>query len=170
MKKMLRINSVILFTASILLITGCKKGKDGEPGKDGSTNVISKLFSATSASWSNNGSYWYAFLTVPDLTTDNINSAAIQVFFSTSNNSWTAVPYTEVASSNYFMGFITKPNNIEVTWENNTSLGSNPNSFYTATTVQFKVVIIPAAARLANPNVDLNNYNEIKKTFNLKDY
>ncbi len=168
MKKLFRINVAILFATSMLIINGCKKGKDGEPGKDGSSTVISKTFSISSGSWVSTSSRWYVSLTVPELTTSNINSAAVQVFFGSGNNNWVAMPFTEVATSNYFMGFETDPNYIKVTWENNVGLGSNPNSFYSLTTVQFKVVVIPPSARMANPNVDLNNYSELSKAFNLK--
>ncbi len=169
MKKLYTISFTTILIISSLILNSCQKTENGTPGKDGNSNVISKLYTINSSNWLNNGTRWYTFLTVSDLTTSNINSAAVQLFFGTTNNNWVAVPYTEIATSNYFMGFITSPNYIQVTWENNISLGNNPNIFYSITTVNFKVVIIPPTARLSHPNLDLNNYNEIKKAFKLPD-
>lgn len=104
-------------------------------------------------------------------TTDNLNSAAIMVYFTTGNNKWTAVPFTQYNSpSNYFMGFNTSVGNVQVTWIYDSSLssGDSPNTYY-GVTVQCKVVVIPKAAKDAHPNVDLNNYSEVKETFDLKD-
>ena len=67
------------------------------------------------------------------------------------------------------MNFITAVGDIEVRWEyNGIGSGSSPTSIY-GTASQFKVVVIPPAVKKANPNVDLNNYNEVKEAFELND-
>ena len=43
-----------------------------------------------------------------------------------------------------------------------------PNPIY-GITCTYKVVVITPAARVANPNVNLKNYNEVKEVFNIKD-
>lgn len=168
MKKQLQINGLISsLLIMVLSLNSCKKGKDGEPGKDGSSNVSSHTFSVTS--WTDHSDYWYTQLQISELTSDNINTASVQVYFGTVNNVWRAVPYTYVASTNYFMNYLTTIGMVEVRWEyNGIGSGNSPTSIYSATS-QFKVVVIPPAAKKAHPNVDLNNYSEVKKTFDLKD-
>ncbi len=168
MKKIFQIHILIFFWVTTLLTNSCKKeGPAGPVGPAGEVNISSYTF--TASSWSSTSSYWYYNFTVPALTSSNIDSAAVQVYASTGGN-WIALPYTEVASTNYFMGFNTGINNVQVTWiYNGLGLGSSPNSFYTAT-LRIKVVVIPPSVRKANPDIDYNNYNEVSTTFNLKEY
>lgn len=166
----LKIYLTILFGITILVLNGCKKKETpGPAGKDGNANVTSTIFSA--ASWSWNSPHYYVNLSVPELTSSNINSAAIMVYFSTTGSGWIAVPYTQYDSPyDYFMGFNTSVGNVQVTWfyDSSASSGSNPNTYY-ATTVKYKVVIIPPALVKANPNLNLDDYSAVKKRFNLKD-
>jgi len=165
MKEALRgILIIILITANVI-INGCtKKGTDGEPGKDGSANVTAHTFSVPT--WTNNGSRWYNEFPISELTTDNINSAAVQVYWGTTANNWVAVPYTYVGTVDYFMGYLAQVGNVEVRWTyNGAGVGSDPNSVLGGT-VQIKVVIIPPA--MIKPNVNLNNYNEVKDVYNIQ--
>lgn len=164
---MKQIKTAILILVATITLNGCKKGKDGEPGKDGSSNVTSHTYSVSN--WTDNSTYWYAHLSVPELTSDNINTASVQVYFSTVANNWQAMPFTYVASTNHFMNYITSIGQVEVDWEyNGVGSGSSPVTIYGATSM-FKVVVIPPAAKKANPNINLNDYNEVKKAFDLKD-
>jgi hypothetical protein len=167
MKKIIHFNLILFLGAAMTLNNGCKKGKDGEPGKDGSANVFSHTYSIPA--WSSTSSYYYADLYFAELTSSNINTASVQVYFGTVSGEWTALPYTEYASVNYWMKFTTTVNNIEIQWWHNTvTLGSNPVTYYGATS-QFKVVVIPPSALQANSDLDLRNYNEVKERFKLKD-
>lgn len=161
----------IVFVSIISFIFGCtKKGDTGPSGKDGSSNVSATVFSISSWGWT--APNYYANLSVPEITSDNFNSAAIMVYFSTSNGKWTALPFTQYNSpSNYFMGFNTSVGNVQVTWIYDSSLssGSNPNNYYGVTALQCKVVVIPKAAKEAHPNVNLSNYIEVREAFELKD-
>ena len=149
------------------MASSCKKGETGAPGKDGNTNVTSHTYTITS--WDSNSVKWYTDLGVSELTSSNINSASVQVYFGTVSNNWVALPYTQVSSTNYFMGYITAINTVEITWVyNGGGIGSSPNSFY-GTNTQFKVVIIPPAMIKANPDLDFKNYNEVKTRFSIKD-
>lgn len=167
MKNKLQITGILLLLISSLLVNGCKK--EGPPGPAGNANVTSRTFYVSSWSWDSPN--YYADFNVPELTADNINSAAVLVYFRTTSGTWYAVPYTQyTSSSDYHMGFITVAGTVEVTWfyDNPLSSGSDPNAFY-GTTVYYKVVVIPPAERKANPNLDLNNYEAVKAAFHLKD-
>jgi hypothetical protein len=167
MKHLKLISRLILSVLLILVFNGCNKGKDGAPGKDGSSNVTARTFSVTS--WSSNSSRYFAQLTVPELTSSNINSASVQVYYGTVANNWLAMPSTVVASTNYFWSFLTTVNLIEVRWDyNGIGIGDDPNTYY-GTTMNIKVVVVPPAQLKANPNVDWKDYQEVKERFDLKD-
>jgi hypothetical protein len=166
MKKILHLNLITLFVIALVMTNGCKK--EGPPGPAGNANVTATTFSASSWSWSS--PYYYANFNVPDLTSSNINTAAVMVYFSTTGGTWIAVPYTQYTSAyDYHMGFNTSAGTVQVTWVYDSSLsnGSDPNAFY-STTVQYKIVVIPPSARQANPNVNLKDYNAVKAAFQLQ--
>lgn len=139
-------------------------GPTGPAGQNGNANVTATNYLASS--WTNGSSYWYIDLDVPALTASAQSNAAVEVFFSTNNGtSWTSVPYTAVATTNYFMGFVTQEGLVEVQWTyNGVGNGSSPNSFF-GTTLKFKVVVIPAAK--IKPGVNTQNFDEVKKEYNL---
>lgn len=164
-----KIYATIVLATLTILINSCKKNETGPAGKDGSANVTATVF--TASSWTYSSPYYYINLSVPELTSTNINSAAVMVYFNKNNGSWVAVPFTQYNSpSNYFMGFNTSTGNVQVTWAYDSSLssGSNPNAYYGAT-VSLKVVVIPPSMIKLYPNIDLRNYSEVRETFNLKD-
>lgn len=162
------LKTIIIIITLTLFTQGCtKKGEVGPAGKDGSSNVSSTVFQASSWSWSSPN--YYVNFNVPEITGDNLTSAAIMVYFTKDNTKWTALPFTQYNSpSNYFMGFNTSINRVQITWIYDSSLsqGDNPNVYY-GVAVQYKVVVIPKAAKDAHPNVNLNNYSEVKKAFDL---
>jgi hypothetical protein len=157
--------SILHFSlAFIILFAGCKKGKDGTDGKDGNANVKYRTFN--SPGWNDNGSYWYTDLGVPEITSDNLNSAAVQVFIGTGTD-WTAIPCAYVTSTNYFWTFIMSTGSVRVKWTyNGIGSGSSPNSIYNAT-VQVKVVVIPPA--LIKPGINYRNYDELRKAYNIQE-
>ena len=155
----------------ILLINGCKKGDDGvpgTPGKNGAANISSRTF--TIDNWFYASPFHYVNLNVPELTTTNLNSAGVLVYFTTKGINWIALPYTQFAATNYNMGFETSTGTVKITWFYNSSVesGDNPNVYYN-TKVQYKVVVIPVAERVLKPNVNYNNYEEVKASFKLND-
>lgn len=164
MKKLIQF--AILSFISAMFISGCKK--QGAPGADGNANVMYATFTATSWAW--DSPYYYTNISMPELTSENINTAAVMVYFST-GSAWIALPYTQYNSpaQNYIMGFSSSVGNVQVTWFYDTSLsdGVNPNTYY-GTNVQYKIVVIPPKVMQANPDLDIRNYKEVQKRFNLK--
>jgi hypothetical protein len=139
MKKTLHVNSILILGIAILLTCGCKKDDSNGP----SSKLEAHNFSAST--WLYSAPEYYIELAVPELTSSNISSAAVMVYFSTDNGvSWTALPFTQYNSPyNYFMNFTTQAGKVRVTWIYDTSFssGNNPNTFY-STTVQLKVSVI----------------------------
>jgi hypothetical protein len=171
MKKTIQITVIAVL---MLLAEGCTKqgpvGPAGENGANGNANVTSTTFIMNTWHW--NAPHYYSNLTIPELTASNASSAAVMVYFNTDgSNNWSALPYTHYHSPyNYYMGFNTGVGLVQVTWFYDSSLssGNDPNTFYSAT-VRCKVIVIPPSVRLANPDLDLKNYETVKKRFKLKD-
>ncbi|WP_297509146.1 hypothetical protein [Flavobacterium sp.] len=159
-----------LFKKSIFLLLvftffSCSEdGKDGKDGVDGNANVIgTNTVTTSSSNWSSNtsGSFWYTTLSLPAITQSIIDKGVVSLFKSDSNGAWIAMPYTIGNQSWYYefgVGFI----NIYTT---NTNLSSMPNP----ATQKFRVVVISASNRIANPNVNWKNYDEVKYALNLED-
>ena len=154
----------------ILFNTSCQKGDTGTPGQNGTGNIASRTYTVNT--WAYTSPNHYVNLSVPELTNANINSCAVMVYFSTPNSdSWRAVPFTQYGSlNNYYMNFNSSIGNVQVTWFSNSSIGigSNPNDYYSATS-QFKVVVIAAALKAKNADINYQNYSEVKAKFGLKD-
>lgn len=163
----------ILATTAFLFIlfsTSCQKGETGTPGQNGTGNIASNIYTVNS--WAYTSPNYYVNLSVPEITSNNLNSCAVMVYYSNStSDKWRAVPFTQYGSvNNYYMNFNSSIGNVQVTWFSNSSVssGDNPNVYYGATS-QFKVVVIANSLKTQNPNVNFNNYYEVKAKFNLKD-
>lgn len=160
-------NQIFQFLVIVLLMAGCKKGETGPAGQDGkpgSANITSNTYSITS--WPYSSPYYYTNLATAALTSTNVNSAAVMVYFST-GSVWNALPYSQYNSPyNYYMGFNTSAGNVQVTWFYDTSLstGDSPNTYY-GTTIQIKVVVIPPA--MIKKDVNIRNYEEVKSAYHL---
>lgn len=155
-----------LLPVIVLFFIGCtKEGPPGPKGDPGTINMSAYYFNATS--WSlNSNSDWYNSIGIPALTADNIDDAAVMVYFKVAT-AWRALPYTEVNTTNYFMGFYHYVGTVDVLWTyNGIGSGSDPNDYYN-TNVQYKIVVIPASQRRANPDLDWSDYEAVKQRFNL---
>lgn len=164
---MIKLFNSLKTIAVIILFTSCQKGEKGSTGPAGpagNSNVIATSYLASS--WTNGSKYWYIVLDVPAITSSVQASGAVEVFFSDNDGTtWTSVPYTVVATTNYFMSFVTEAGAVEVQWTyNGVGNGSSPNTFF-GTTLKFKVVVIPASK--IKPGLDTKDFNEIKKEYNL---
>lgn len=159
---------VLTVSFSAFLLSSCEKGKDGDPGKPGKVNVSSHTYAVNK--WSLNGSVWFANFPVSELTPKNNDSASVQVYFGVGNGTWQALPRVQVeGGNNYFMNYSTAKDTIQVQWVSNSILfkGDDPNSYYN-TVSQFKVVVIPPVALKAKPDVDLRDYQAVKRAFEIR--
>lgn len=178
MKKL--IEKMILLTIAIIVF-GCSKdgvdgvdgatgpaGPVGATGADGNANVISVgPFNASATNWAsaNSNSFWYLSLNVPEISQSISNTGTISVFEATKDSGgniigYKATPYTTIGICTYF-GFSESYVNLYKTTTNGTAMNNPGNMTY-------RVVVIPAAYRTANINVDWNNYEEIEKILNFK--
>jgi hypothetical protein len=155
---------LLLLFVLIIIISGCKKDDEAHPAE---VTSVTKPASA----WTYTSPYYHITLSAPAITSSNINTAAVMVYFSTGSN-WIALPYTQYnnTSPNYYMGFSVGTGTVQINWVYNTSAsaGIDPNEYY-GTTVQYKVVVISSAARKANPDLDLKDYEAVKEAFDVKE-
>jgi len=148
-----------ILTVAVLSFNSCKKDDDSNlqpKGNYGNANV-------SSASYTGNwifqgGSEWDVTLNVPAITSSVLSSASINTYLSgDGGQSWIALPV------------YISPVSIAVVYQVNTVGVAAQGGSSAPSATLFKVVIISAAGRKANPNLDLKNYNAVKTAFNLKD-
>lgn len=160
MKKTLSIALIAL-----VCLTACKKAKDGAPGatgKTGNANVQAFTFTTNSSNWipdNTNNIYYYDY-TLSSITSSVLSGGAVMTYLGDgTGNYWQAMPFT-IVGVEYNYVITPKSIEIDVTMANGT-MPANPGG------QQFKVVVIPPAVQIANPNIDYRNYTEVKEKFNL---
>jgi hypothetical protein len=166
---------IICFMATVMMFAGCQKGDTGPQGPEGpagNANVVSAVYEVSSWTASNNEGIitQTAELNVPEITLNIASNGAVLVFYggpSTPISSWTALPYTfPSGQNNVSFGYIFSYATGVVDIDFYASDGLNPGI---PGTQYFRIVIIDGYALAANPKVDLNSYEAVKKAFNIKD-
>jgi len=159
----MKIKTLIAICAMAVAFTNCKKGNTGPAGKDGTNgnaNVTSVTLNANSWTWDNASQFSYAsFSNVSILTNDVVNGGSVMLYEG-SSGAFTALPNTFLTLST---NFSYAANSIIIF--KSLSNGSNPSP----SAEQYKLVCIPKSAKMANPNVNWNNYSEVKQALQLKD-
>ena len=137
-------------------------GINGTNGTNGNANVIGTN-TLTVSSWtsSNNGALWSTSLSATGITQTIVDRGMVSVFIGDSSGAWTSMPYT-IGNASWFYSFGVGFINI---YKTNTNLAAiaNPGS------QTFRVVIISPSNRIANPNTDWKNYEQVKRALNLAD-
>lgn len=158
-----------LFVACTLIITSCKKGDTGPAGDKGATgstgnaNVVSS--SLTASAWSYVSPSWEMTFTYPAITQNILDRGAVLVYVQQGLNYY-QLPYTTYLSSTYSRtyNFVHYIGGMKVSLtDSDLTQPNNPGS------LTFKVVVIAASQRMAHPNVNWKNYNEVKQVLDLKD-
>jgi hypothetical protein len=180
MKTIKRITILVLISSVLTTFSCTKEGKQGETGPagangingtngtDGNANVKSYTINVASGNWTLSGNTYYFDASISGITSDIINSGSVQIFMesTTSTGVWLTMPWIEYINSSTFS-----------TYNFNHSLGG-VRIFKTDSDItppsnpgvrKFKVIVISSSARISNPNIDYNNYYEVKGAFNLKD-
>ncbi|MFH0893729.1 MAG: hypothetical protein V2A54_04775 [Bacteroidota bacterium] len=178
MKKMNFKIAAFAALAIALLVGGCKKDDDSmyqlkgdyqpkgnyQPaGNYGNANIVSNQFTVT---WTLSAPAYYCTIYDGNITQSIVDNGSVEVYMSNGSGGWIALPYTMPMSSTYastytpvhYLGGVT-------VWKYDTDYtqASDPG------TTTFKVVCVSYAGKIANPNLNWNDYNEVKNAFNLKD-
>lgn len=143
-------------------------GPTGPTGQTGSANVIySPWITLPKGVLVDN--LWYFDIAVPQLTADHVNNGALIAYIGVNNNAF-PLPFTEGNSNGHGFSYFT---NWDAAQKRITlhirSIGTIPSNWASTTfPIQFRYVIIPGAVKTAmNPNVNLKDYNEVQKYFNI---
>jgi len=145
-----------------LILSGCKKeeipGPKGDPGDHGiggNSNIVSSaIVPITSSQWKPNTdtTMWLFKLDAPLVTAEIAQTGVVKVFVET-GNAWWELPYLEGESLIQF-GFNTGIINI-------THFSPHGEKIPVLPTTNFRYIIVSELARLAHPNVNWANYNEV---------
>lgn len=152
--------ALIVSLCAITSFHSCR-GPEGPPGV---ANIVAYDISTTSSSWTYDSynSQYYTDAEIPDITQAVIDAGTVQAFYSNSSySSFVALPSTQSLlwiGYSYFLGIG------EIDWGlTDGTVPANPGTKY------FKFVVIPPAARQANPDVNWNDYNSIARRFKITD-
>ena len=166
----MKIKTLIAICVMAVTFTNCKKGDTGPAGKDGSNgnaNVQSVTLNANSWTWDNVDKWSYVtFSNVSILTNDVVNGGAVMLYEG-SSGAYIALPYTigiGLSSNQTLVTNFSYATNSIFIWK---SLSDGANA--SPNPEQYKLVCIPKSAKMANPNVNWENYSEVKQILNLKD-
>ena len=164
--KIIKLVTIGFLIAGATTFSNCEKvtvtGPAGEDGKDGNANVVSS--SITSGSWSFVSPSWSQSFTYSAITQDILDNGAVLVYVASGVNYY-QLPYTFYPTSSYSRtyNYVHYLGGLKVYVTDSDLNTPQPG------TLEFKVVVIEASFLMKNPNVDLNNYQAVKKAFNLAD-
>ena len=162
MKTLKQVGLMMLMGISTVMINGCA-GKDGAPGAQGpSGNANVTTFNQTAApgNWQADG--YSGWLCTFNVTGFNPTLGANEVYFSTDNSNWFALPLTVSSDETIAYGFNSSSLTINCTMIGTTPLNHPTNTWY------FKIVNIPPAIKKLNQNTNWKNYSEVKTALNLQ--
>jgi hypothetical protein len=155
----IRLMSLVL---SLIVVASCKKDDDSAYQQKGNyPTIYSKQFTVT---WTLNAPGYFCTISDANITQAVVDNGYVEVYLSNGSGGWIALPITMPVTSTYattytpvhYLGGITI-----WAYDTDTQQTEDPGS------TTFKVVIISAVARLANPTLNVKNYEEVKSAFNL---
>lgn len=170
-----------LFTAILLLsifTNGCKKEDTTEyqpKGAYGNANMVtSGTYNPTNwFSVSNDGTNFEFTATVScaDVTQTVKDKGIVMVYGDDGSGNWLALPFTDNSSGanghSIKFGYYFSVGIVTLVYEGFDNAGS-PTVNDLNGTLPVRVVTISQASKLANPNVDYNNYAEVREVFHLQ--
>ena len=154
----------LFFSLMIIAVvfSACKgeKGDIGPQGNSGSANVSAFIVTINPGQWaSSTAGYWGVSWTAPEIT--NANADVVQVYMQgTSGGDWWGLPTTNFFAAGDAIDFSYTTGSVSILYTNTT---------FPPQTVAFKTVVIPPAIARDHPEVDYNNYRDVKAIFNLAD-
>ena len=166
-KKIVEKTFITLTLCTLIFTTSCKKpekGATGPAGPTGNANVQSTT--VTISNWSYSAPSYYVNLSYSAITSNIINSGAVLVYAQTGTGTYSQLPLTVYPSSSYSSSLevVSSLGSVQVIWtDSDLTQPANPGTW------TFKIVAIASSAIAENPNVDLNDYNQVKAAFNLND-
>ena len=168
----------IVFILLMVISTSCQKdgpvgpegtqGAQGTTGQDGADGPDATVVNF-SLTYNNPSTTEFQFSSIWNLAYDGDDAILIYLEHPTTSN-WVLTPYIWADNVNtvdiHVWGEITSTGmmimNVEKYDEPNTYPWSS-----SSVTLDFRAMLIKASAKIANPDLDWNDYNEVQKRFNL---
>ena len=152
-----------------MLVFGCSKdgadgtdginGSNGTNGTNGNANVVGTTdFTILPTDWQTSGNLKYVSIGNNGITQNIVNSGIVMVY-QKSGDAYVALPFSYQGIDR---GFSFGLNYLQIT------LSASSPFTVTGNTV-IRAVIITASNKMANPNINWNNYDEVKDKFKLID-
>jgi hypothetical protein len=152
------------------LFTNCAKdgatgpaGPAGANGTNGNANVVSS--SITSSNWSYTSPSWKISFTYASITQAIIDKGAVIVYIKV-GSAYNQLPLTFYPTSSYSRSYevSTYLGGLDIfCTDSDLTQPSNPGS------QNFKIVVIASSELVKHPNVNLDNYEDVKRTFGIQD-
>lgn len=154
----------ILRLLPLLLLLACEKeGLQGPAGPQGNANVQAATYMVSN--WQYSDPTYFVELSVPFITADIVASGAVLTYIETGANQFTQVPLTFYRDNSY-----------STTIEVSSSIGfirlywgdSDLTQPIAPPSLNVKVVAVASSLLRDHPNLDLSDYQTVKKAFTLK--
>ena len=158
--------TLLAFIVLSAVFISCKKDDDSayQPkGTYGNSTIKSGTFYTY---WTLSAPSYYADINDADITQAIFDNGSVEVYADNGSGGWIALPYTIPMSSSYSSTFAV------IHYVGMVRLVKTDTDMTQATDPglsTIKIVCIGYAARMANPNLDYSNYNQVKAAFHLKD-
>jgi len=152
----------MLFSCSKDGATGAT-GATGPSGANGNANVIGTTdYTIQANDWLSSGNTKYVNLINNSITQSIVNSGIVMIYQkSSTSSSYTPLPFSYLGFNSTFSFSL---NSVQLQLSYN-----NGSAFTISSSMTIRAVIISASNKMANPNVNWNNYEEVKDVFKLKD-
>ncbi len=170
---MKKVKALLLSTIIVVMFNGCAKdGETGPQGPQGNANVSSLNLVFVSTNWVHIGTAgqpddMYQLTTAASIiTSDIVNKGSVLVYVSSDGGThYTALPFT-FYGSNYSESwtFSYSANELVLNVQDSDHLTPVPNAV-----LDVKIITTASSNKIKNPNVDWNNYDEVKSALNLMD-
>ena len=140
-------------------------GANGTNGTNGNANVIGSVtVSVLPSNWTNGGgtsTSWSTILTSQAITQAIVDKGMVSVFCQVGSE-WQALPSSN-PQNHYFFNYAFYIGAVEV------NLTSQSGYTVTPGTNVFRIVVISASNKMANPNTNWNDYDQVKEVLHLQD-
>lgn len=139
------------------------QGIQGVAGQNGNANVTTRTFTVLDSYWTTSAPNLYVDLIDDHITQDISDNGTVLVYISNGGGGWVPLPKIEYLSSSIFTQYVPVyyVNGVTI-WKMDSDITQSLSPGYTMT-----VKIVAIAGVTAIPNIDYNNYEEVKQYYNL---
>jgi hypothetical protein len=145
----MKTKTLLFLFSGLFMFASCSKDKYGN------ADISSNTYTTT---WTFQDPSYYCDLSVPEITQDIVDNGAVFVYMSNGNGGWTALPHTEPIDGSYSSTYtpVHFVGGVRI-WKTDTDLLTlDPGSS------TFKVVVVSENGLAKRPNLNWEDYNEVK--------